>query len=82
MTTPDHAQRLLLVLAVAYAWMLTQGTFVLNGDADLQREIYAGKHPKYSVFRSGLRLFKRMWYTHVEKIYVGLCFIPQFKPRC
>lgn len=81
-TTPDHAQRLLLVLAVAYAWMLTQGTFVLNGDADLQREVYAGKHPKYSVFRSGLRLFKRMWYTHVEKIYVGLCFIPQFKPRC
>jgi hypothetical protein len=78
-TSPDHAQRLLLVLALAYAWMLTQGTLVLNGDQALQREVYDGKHNKYSVFRSGLRLFKRMIHAHIEKIYVGLCFIPQFK---
>jgi hypothetical protein len=79
-TSPDHAQRLLLVLTVAYAWMLTQGTFVLNGDDTIQREVCDGKHNKYSVFRSGLRWFKRMIYHHTEKIYVGLCFIPRFKP--
>lgn len=80
-TTPDHAARLILVLALAYAWMLTQGTFVLNGDPALQREICAGKHNKYSVFRSGLRFFKRMMHNHIEKIYVGLFFLPQYKPR-
>lgn len=80
-TTPDHAQRLLLVLALAYAWMLTQGTFVLNGDPAIQREVYDGKTNKYSVFRSGLRFFKRMMDVHAEKIYVGLFFAPQYKPR-
>lgn len=80
-TTPDYAQRLLLVLALAYAWMLTQGTLVVQGDPIFQGEVWTGQHNKYSLFRSGLRLFKRMLYTHVEKIYVGLCFIPQFKPR-
>lgn len=79
-TSPDHAQRLLLVLALAYAWMLTQGTLILNGDHTMQKEVYDGKHNKYSVFRSGLRWFKRMIHQHIEKIYVGLCFIPRFKP--
>ena len=80
-TSPDHARRLLLVLALAYAWMLTQGTMVLNGDATIQAEICDGKHNKYSIFRSGLRWFKSMIHQHNEKIFVGLCFIPRFKPR-
>ena len=80
-TSPDHAQRLLLVLALAYAWMLTQGTLILNGDATMQAEIYDGKHNKYSVFRSGLRWFRRMALDYMEKIYLGLCFIPRFKPK-
>lgn len=80
-TSPDHAQHLLLVLALAYAWMLTQGTLVLNGDATMQAEVYDGKHNKYSIFRSGLRWFRRMALDHMEKIYVGLCFIPRFKPK-
>lgn len=79
-TSPEHASRLLLVLALAYAWMLTQGTMILNGDQTIQREIYDGKHNKYSVFRSGLRWFNRMMHSQIEKIYVGLCFIPRFKP--
>jgi len=79
--TPDHAQRLLLALTLAYAWMLTQGTFVLHADAAWQREVYAGAHNKYSLFRSGLRFFKRMLYWDPGKIYVGLFFAPRFIPR-
>jgi hypothetical protein len=80
-TSPEHAQRLLLVLAVAYAWMLTQGTLVLHGDAACQGEVYTGKHNKYSIFRSGLRFFRRMFATRWQKIYVGLFFAPLYKPR-
>lgn len=81
-TTPDHAQRLLLALALAYAWMLTQGTFVLYADAALQREVFAGQHNKYSIFRSGLRLFKRMIHADPQKIRVGLFFAPLHQPLC
>lgn len=79
-TSPDHAQRLILVLALAYAWMLTQGSFVLNGDPRLRQTVYAGKRNKYSVFRSGLRFFKQMIQTRTENIFVGLFFAPQYKP--
>jgi len=80
-TSPDHAQRLLLVLTLAYAWMLTQGTFILHGDRCWQREVFVGTHNKYSLFRSGLRFFKRMIHRDPNKIYVGLFFVPQFIPR-
>jgi hypothetical protein len=81
-TTPDHAQRLLLALALAYAWMLTQGTFILYADTALQREVFAGQHNRYSVFRSGLRFFKRMIHVDPQKICVGLFFAPHFQPLC
>lgn len=79
-TMPDHAERLILVLAVAYAWMLTQGTFVFHAALDVQREVFAGKDNKFSIFRSGLRFFKRMIHVKVQSIFVGLFFVPYFKP--
>jgi hypothetical protein len=81
-TTPDHAQRLLLALSVAYAWMLTQGTFVIYADSALQHEVFVGQHNKYSVFRSGLRFFKRMLHVDPSKIWVGLFFAPHYQPLC
>lgn len=81
-TTPDHAQRLILVLALAYGWMLTQGTFVIHADPVIQREVWAGRTNKYSLFRTGLRFFKRMIQIDVQKIFVGLFFAPHFKPLC
>jgi hypothetical protein len=81
-TTPDHAHRLVLVLALAYAWMLTQGTLVLHGDTAIQREVFDGLRNKYSLFRSGLRYFKRMSVCQVSRIFVGLLFVPPFKPLC
>jgi hypothetical protein len=81
-TTPDHAQRLLLALALAYAWMLTQGTLILYADTALQREVFDGQHNKYSVFRSGLRFFKRMIQVDPHKICVGLFFAPYSQLLC
>lgn len=80
-TSPQHAQRLLLVLSLAYAWMLTQGCMLLHASHDWQREVFEGKDNKYSLFRTGRRWFKRMYQICSAKIYVGLCFIPRFKPR-
>lgn len=79
-TSPDHAQRLLLVLALAYAWMLTQGSFVFHGDDSWQREVFDGRTNKYSFFRSGLRFFRRMLHIHPNRIHVGLFFAPRYKP--
>ena len=81
-TSPDHAHRLIFVLTLAYAWMLTQGTFVLHGDADIQREVFDGRRNKYSLFRSGLRYFKRMSVHNASLVYRGLFFVPAFKPLC
>lgn len=81
-TSPDHAHRLVLVLALAYAWMLTQGTLVLHGDSVIQREVFDGRHNKYSLFRSGLRYFRRMVAAHPTRILFGLLFVPTFKPLC
>jgi hypothetical protein len=79
-TTPAHAQRLILVLAVAYAWMLTQGTLVFQAGPALQREIFEGRTNKYSLFRTGLRFFKRMVHVKPAHIVMGLCFTPLHNP--
>lgn len=77
---PGRAQRLILVLALAYAWMLTQGTLVFLGGPTFWREVCDEKDPKYSLFRAGLRFFKRMLFVHPTRIVVGLFFAPPFKP--
>ena len=71
-----RAERLILVLAVAYAWMLTLGTFVLHADKATQLEVTKGNDGKYSVFRLGLRYMKRMLAVNPAQIYVGLFFAP------
>lgn len=75
---PERASRLLLALTLAYAWVMTQGTFVLH-DEQLIRDICDGQIHAYSPFRAGLRFFKWMIYQP-EKIYVGLFLVPRYKP--
>lgn len=55
---PDHAERLLLVLAVAMAWTLTHG---ILADADpLERvALTRGKRHTFSLFRLGIRALAR-----------------------
>lgn len=78
---PSHANRLLLVLALAYAWVLTLGTLVCT-DADLARVVTKGRKPTYSLFRLGLRLWE--WCMGQVSIVLHnlthdyLCFLPHF----
>lgn len=75
---PERASRLLLALTLAYAWTMTQGTFVLH-DEQLIRDICDGDYKAFSPFRAGLRFFKRMIYQP-ERIYIGLWLIPRYAP--
>jgi hypothetical protein len=57
--TPAHANRLLLVLALAYAWVLSLGSLALD-DPALASRIRKGRHTTYSVFRQGLRIWSHL----------------------
>ncbi len=52
--SPDHANRLLLVMALATAWMLTLGAFVFD-EPLLKSYFTKGLIQTYSLFRLGLR---------------------------
>jgi hypothetical protein len=78
-TDPERAERLVLALALAYAWMLTLGSLLFHAAPDIQRLVFDGTRNKYSVFRSGLRFFKAMICRDWRKLYVGLFFAPLFK---
>jgi hypothetical protein len=51
---PDHANRLLLVMALATAWTLTLGAFAFD-DPSLKGHLTKGPVQRYSLFRLGLR---------------------------
>jgi hypothetical protein len=55
--TPDHAQILLLVMSLAYAYTLTLGTLVLTFPPAFRTVGRSGTRAHYSLFRLGLRLF-------------------------
>ena len=55
---PAHANRLWLVMALAYVWTLSLGTQVIR-DKVLRREFSRGRRWAHSVFRLGLRLLRR-----------------------
>ena len=79
---PQRAARLILVLALAYAWVLTQGALVLTRDENEQRQITSGRRCKYSIFRLGLRLVKRLLYLDPNRIHFELCFPPPYPLVC
>jgi hypothetical protein len=79
--TPAYANRLLLVLASAYAWVLTLGTLVYT-DPALQQPVTKGQRPTYSLFRLGLRLWESLR-GQVSALLAhltpdDLCFLPTF----
>jgi hypothetical protein len=65
---PEHANRLWLVMALAYAWVVSFGTRVLQ-EAQLWREITRGKKQRQSVFLLGLRLLDRWFHLGKELWY-------------
>lgn len=71
--TPAHANRLLLVLALAYAWVLTLGTLACD-DPQWAQAVSKGKQRTYSLFRLGLRL----WEYLVGRVHQLLANLPHY----
>lgn len=72
---PDHAQVLVLVLALAYAWILSLGTLVAHAEPAVRARIVRGTGRLYSIFREGLRF----WLDRIGRrlpVYLGLFFAP------
>jgi len=74
---PQHMQRLILVLALAYAWMTTLGTLSFSLPIAVRQQIVAAdEQARFSVFRQGLRSFKRLIFFAHRYIHVDLFFLP------
>lgn len=72
---PQHANRLWLVLALAYLWVLSLGTRVLRRGR-LWRELSRGRGTRRSVFQLGLRYLKR-WLALGKRLDYDLAFHPR-----
>jgi hypothetical protein len=72
---PAHAERLLIVLALAYAWTLTQGTWLAQAPLPIQRLVSDADPDRYSLFRLGLRWLRRQLPLQIL-VYPGLFFTP------
>jgi hypothetical protein len=59
---PQHARRLLLLLVVAYGWMVALGSYVFATGQQARPKTYADgrRERRYSVFREGLHFFYAM----------------------
>jgi hypothetical protein len=72
---PEHAQVLLLVLALAYAWVLSLGTLVAHADKAIRTRIVRGTRRSFSVFREGLRYWLDLIFS-AKPVCPGLFFAP------
>jgi hypothetical protein len=72
---PEHAQVLLLVLALAYAWVLSLGTLVAQAEPAVRARITRGTKRLYTIFREGLRYWLDLLSTR-KPLYLGLFFAP------
>lgn len=65
----EIAERILIPMALAYAWCVSLGIFFENADEETRLPVDCiRKDPKYSVFRKGLRFFKRYLHVNPSKI--------------
>lgn len=76
---PERMERYILVLALAYGWMLTLGSLILASpypvySADILK--------RYSAFRLGLRWFKQRMWQLPTSLLVGLFFAPRPQQLC
>ena len=75
---PAHANRLWLVMALAYAWVTSLGTQVLERAA-WWRQLAHGPKERMGVFQLGLRLLAR-WLAMGKELVYELHFKSQFLP--
>jgi hypothetical protein len=72
---PDHAERLILALALAYAWTLSLGTRAIRAGKSVMHHITRGRRHTFSVFRLGLRYLSHLKRSH-QSIPMTLFFRP------
>lgn len=72
---PAHAERLILALALAYAWTLSLGTRAIRAGKAVLRHITRGRRHTYSVFRLGLRYLSHLKHSR-QPIHMTLFFRP------
>ena len=72
---PEHANRLWLIMALAYVWVISMGTQVAGNPA-LRTELTRGTGPRRSVFQLGLRFLER-WMALGRRLIYHLILIPQ-----
>lgn len=77
---PQRAERLILVLALAYAWCLTQGILARSSEPALRQQVITGAQSGFSLFRDGLRFIKRLIHVNPSRIYPGLFLVPYQLP--
>jgi hypothetical protein len=75
---PEHANRLWFALAVAYGWVASLGTWVLER-AEWWRQLAHGPKERMSVFLLGLRLLGR-WLQLGNELPCELHLEPQYFP--
>lgn len=78
---PPHANRLWLVMAVAYAWVLSLGTQAAHR-LELRREVSRGRQIRHSLFVLGRRVLHRAR-DLFEKLFrrLDLLFLPLIEPH-
>jgi hypothetical protein len=74
---PERMERLILVMAIAYGWMLSLGAGVHHLPAALCKTVFAADElRRYSPFRLGLRWFKHLAATAPHQLRMTLAFAP------
>lgn len=74
---PQRMERLLLVMAVSYGWMLSLGVLLGAAPVQVQRQVATRDGLQTSsLFRLGLRWFKRLFHCTPAALQVRLCFAP------
>jgi hypothetical protein len=71
----DHAERLILALALAYAWTLSLGTQAIRLGKTLRRQLSRGRARRFSVFRLGIR-----YLYHLIRSQEPICMALFFRP--
>lgn len=77
---PSHANRLMLALAIAYAWLVSLGTALIRAGRSVRAAFTRGTTPRLSVFRLGLRCFSS-FVSRLKPAHFRFAFVPPL-PSC
>jgi hypothetical protein len=79
---PEHAQRLVLAMSIAYAFVLSVGTKAIREGGQVMSQLTRGRCHHFSVFRLGLRYLAQLLCTSRPKPLPLLLFLVPHDPLC